>query len=36
MFFCIIKQIIKDNLDLTKAIKHITKKKQIITFINKV
>jgi hypothetical protein len=35
MLFRVIKQIIKDNPDLTKAIKRIIKKKQTIIFINK-
>jgi hypothetical protein len=36
MLFRIIKQIIKDNPNLAKTIKHIIRKKQITTFTNKV
>jgi hypothetical protein len=35
MLLRIIKQAIRENLDLAKAIKRSIKKKQIITFINK-
>jgi hypothetical protein len=35
MLLYIIKQAIRENLDLTKAIKRLIKKKQTIIFINK-
>jgi hypothetical protein len=35
MFLCIIKQVIKENLDLAKVIKRLIGKKRIIIFINK-
>jgi hypothetical protein len=35
MLLCIIKQAIKENLDLAKAIKRLIKKKRTIIFINK-